>query len=287
MVNLVAFHAEFPDKPQLVPPHPKHKLERVVPDHGQMLDLLGRSALLTQPGCHLTLLANPCFKPRPDSLFAIQRVSASSASVMLDRTRVQKAYVDAHDFATPIVFLDTDVLLNGELKGLFAGDFDIGLTWRPLAEAPVNGGLILVNNQNPDAVRQFFSQFLDTYETRFARQAAWFGDQAALCKMLGLKPNGELLPPPQSLGDVRVAFFPCETYNFTPVNQPAALARPLDDKAVLHFKGPRKWMMRLYWEAYLAGREGGVGAESIEQSARAAIDAMIAADVAAATALGG
>ena len=204
----------------------------------------------------------------------------STASVMLDRTRAQKAYIDAYDFAEPLIFIDTDMLLNQDLGPLFEQDFDIGLTWRPLAAEPINGGLILVNNRRPAEARAFFDEFLALYEQSFSEQATWFGDQAALCRLLDVPAHGTELPRPQRLGAARIQFFPCDTFNFTPLNHAAALASPLDDKAVLHFKGPRKWMMHLYWQAYLAPREATRGAQESGRAARELIAAMVQSETA-------
>ena len=278
MLNLVAFHAELPDKPQLQPPHPKHLLERVEPEHGHMLDLLGRSALVTQQDVRLTLLANEHFKAASDCLFEISRVPVRSNSVMLDRTRAQKAFVETTSFVDPIIFADTDMLINRNLAPVFDDDFDIGLTWRASSPDPINGGIVFINNRRPEAAKTFFQQFLRVYETKAEDQAIWFGDQVALREMLGIPVGGDRLPEPQCFSGVRVAFLPCETYNFTPVNHPVALAEALIDKAVLHFKGPRKWMMYLYWDAYFAGKEGRSGAEYVEKSARRRIAELIQAE---------
>jgi hypothetical protein len=57
-----------------------------------------------------------------------------------------------------------------------------------------------------------------------------------------------------SIDGVKIRLLPCEQYNFSPENSPRAISRPLRDKAILHFKGERKRLMPLYWEAHLANR---------------------------------
>lgn len=276
MVNFVAFHAKFDSGPPVA--SPKQERERIAANHSDLLDMLGQSALLTQDAPTLTLLANDCFEPGPNSPFAVRRVSVDQSTAMLDRSRAQKSWADAHDFSEPIVFLDTDMLLNRDLAFVFEQDFDIGLTWRPHSPDPVNGGLILVNNRRPDAARSFFAQFVREFEADHADQARWFGDQASLRQMLEIPAHGTDLPPPQRVGEALVTFFPCEVFNFTPVNHPIGLAAPLDDKVVLHFKGPRKWMMYLYWEAYLAPRGATPAAEKAGVAARERIAAMVKAE---------
>ncbi len=52
----------------------------------------------------------------------------------------------------------------------------------------------------------------------------------------------------------QILFLPCETYNFSPENEIASVRTGLHDKFLLHFKGPRKQLMKLFWDAHLLPR---------------------------------
>lgn len=170
---------------------------------------------------------------------------------MLDRAQAQLAFMRAHDFSTPIVFVDSDILLNQPVAPLFQQDFDIGLTWRASASAPVNGGVLLINNRCPNKVRDFFAGYVDWFRREFGALGHWDGDQSALRDFLGITHEAMSRYKTMDINGCRVQFFPAAIYNFSPPDRTEAIAQRLENAVVVHFKGSRKRLMPLYWHTQL------------------------------------
>ena len=225
-------------------------------EYMRMIDMLFRSVRLFHRHARCTLLTDAA--TRVNGVRGRWRRSVHEVDyrrLMLSRTRAQHDYVSAHDFRCPLALIDSDILVNGSLGSLCDQDFDVALTVRPSKRMPINGGLIILNNRRPDRSRAFVRRLLEIYETRFTDDAQWYGDQLALVACLD-RPVRELSEAaPVTVGDVRVLLLPCETFNFSSDADPRAIERPLPDKRILHFKGPRKPLMPLYWAAHLRPRE--------------------------------
>ena len=116
---------------------------------------------------------------------------------------------------------------------------------------PINGGVIILNNRRPDVVRRFLTQVYKVYNELYAEQGKWFGDQLALHNYLQLSIEDMKNCPIVEVNGARILFLPCETYNFSPENEIASVQTGLHDKFLLHFKGPRKRLMKLFWDAHL------------------------------------
>jgi hypothetical protein len=248
--EFVSFHADRPAGAHGA--HPNANLQSRL--YMRMLDLLFRSARLTHPGARCTLLTTPDTRVRGVA-GPLRRVDVpvDHGALMLSRSRAQLACVERSDFARPLVLLDSDILLRGSLQGLFAEDFDVGLTWRADKAMPVNGGLLLLHNRRPDAGRAFFERFLRVYHERYAADAnaAWYGDQLALRDLVGLTHREIAEHALIERDGCRIRLLPCDVYNFSPDNTLAAIVDGLPDKLVLHFKGQRKRLMEPFWRCFL------------------------------------
>jgi hypothetical protein len=174
---------------------------------------------------------------------------------MLDRTVAQAGYAKQSDFKFPLVFLDTDMLLNGSLAELLSEDFDVAVSWRDKSKTPINGGLIIINNTRAEQGRRFFDRLVEVYRAAYAANWSWDGDQFALRDLFGLSAAEIALEPRRDHDGIQVLFLPCETYNYAPENSRRSLRTRFVGKTLIHFKGPRKWMMPRYWEAHLAPLE--------------------------------
>ena len=247
----VSFHADRPAG--AAGAHPNANLD--ADSYRRMLDLLFRSVRLTHPDAPCVLLTDA--GTRLDGVAAsLQRIDGpvDHAALMLSRTLAQAAFVEGSDFARPLVLLDSDILLNGSLRPLLAEDFDIGVTWRPQREMPINGGLLVLHNRRPAASKAFFARFARTYCERFASggNAAWYGDQHALQECVGLTREELARHTVVERDGCRIRLLPCDTFNFSPDNRLDAIADGLPAKLVLHFKGQRKRLMQPFWDAFLA-----------------------------------
>jgi hypothetical protein len=175
---------------------------------------------------------------------------ADATSPMYERVRWMHAYVDGEGFDQPTAFLDSDAFLNADIRHIFDGDWDVGLTYRHNmgASHALNEGVIFANNRRPDAVRSFFRAYLDTYHAvledadlvaKYGNLKRWRGGQLSLNRLAC--PQG--LPTAldyREIAGARVAYFPCFRFNY-PVD--AVDHRLWDTKAVLHLKGARKHLL--------------------------------------------
>lgn len=131
------------------------------------------------------------------------------------------------------LFLDTDVLVQQDVRHVFDDPFDLAVATRDgtlkadevgtkfMAAMPFNKGAVF--SRSP----AFWQAAVAIARTYKPSQQAWMGDQRAMNDAIAagrflvkILPNGFNYPPRQHDEDVR-------------------------DKAILHFKGPRKpWMLR-------------------------------------------
>jgi hypothetical protein len=171
------------------------------------------------------------------------------ASPMYERVRAMFEYVAVSWLAhQPIAFLDSDAFLNQDIRHIFDGDWDIGLTYRHNMAMSINEGVIFANNRHWERVRDFFRAYLDTYDrliedpeiqAKYQNIKRWRGGQLSLNRLAC--PQG--LPSAldyQEIAGARVAYFPCFKWNY-PVD--AVDHRLWDTKAVLHLKGARKHLL--------------------------------------------
>jgi hypothetical protein len=247
--NFVTFHVDVSTQSSVDPVHPNANLQH--DEYLSMIDLMFRSARLFHPDATFTILTNS--KARFTKIhepFVRIDSEVRPDHIMLDRMRAQTEFAQGYDFAHPVILLDTDIIINRQLDELLAQDFDIGLTWRD-EKMPINGGVIILNNRRPDAVRQFLIQVYKIYTELYAEQGKWFGDQLALHNYLQLNIEDMKNHPTVEVNGARVLFLPCETYNFSPENEMTSIQTGLQEKFLLHFKGPRKLLMKMFWEAHL------------------------------------
>jgi hypothetical protein len=171
----------------------------------------------------------------------------NAAQPMYQRVIAMLEYVEA-DLPEPVVFLDSDAFLNQDIRHIFDGDWDIGVTYRHNMGMHLNEGVIFANNKRPDAVRSFFQAYLDTYhrliddpdiQAKYQNIKRWRGGQLSLNTLAC--PQG--LPNAldyQEIAGARVAYFPCFRWNFSCER---IVPEELDTKAIVHLKGARKHLL--------------------------------------------
>ncbi len=241
-IELVAFHVglEGSDAPAV--------------DYGRLLSQLFESAQLRAPAARRVLLTDErTVLPSFASGVAVVRCSIDPARLMYERMRVQREYLRARRAGAATVFLDSDVVVNAEPSAIFAEDFDVGLTHRPVVDAPFNGGVIFVAAGS--AGERFFGKALACYDALAEAPAiaalyprdlrAWWGDQFALAALVGWRALAERQGDGLGVDGVRVRIFPCETHNYT-IEPRMYGAVELAGKHFIHFKGSRKEMMAAY-----------------------------------------
>ena len=225
-------------------------------DYAALLAHSFESARLRAPASRRVLLTDEHTKlPSFGAGVDVMRVPLDREHLMYERMRVQHEYLLARRPGTATVFLDSDVVVNAEPAPVFGEDFDVGLTYRPVVDAPFNGGVIFV--APGEGGERSFAKALACYRAlaeapaiapRFPRDLrAWWGDQYALAALVGWRALGTRGSDTVSVDGVRVRIFPCETHNHT-VEAREYGAHELRSKFFIHFKGARKELMARYLE---------------------------------------
>lgn len=150
-------------------------------------------------------------------------------NLMKALTTAQLLYVRDHwSGEHPLVLVDVDCLVAKDLNRAFDGSFDIGLASRENGTQPIqNGAMYFAPGAKKHAAR-LFERTLDKCED-------WWGsDQVALAVAVA--------PVPRVHGvhvrhGARIAFLPCETYNFGPKT---GIPKNAPHRFILHFKGDQK-----------------------------------------------
>jgi|CXWL01.1.fsa_nt_gi hypothetical protein len=248
-VSIATFHVEI--NRDGGGPHPNANLKSE--QYLDMVDMLFMSAQQFHPESKCIVLTDETTRLGAVSSYCSRmNYAVRHDKIMLDRMGAQRAFIKEYDFSRPLVLADSDVLINNSLDSVFQQDFDVGLTWRDNSEMPINGGIILVNNRRRDASRRFFTVMHEIYESKYADRAEWYGDQYAIRDFIGM--TVEEIASHHGMVEAqgcRILLLPCEQYNYSPKNAVTSIASRFPDKYVLHFKGERKPLMKLYWQAHL------------------------------------
>ena len=230
--------------------HPNQTLEHR--EYLSHIDMMFQSARMFHPDVTATILTD-----RSTDLAGIlspfKRVARrmDPRRLMLERAVAELEYVSASPLTAPIVFLDSDILLNGSLDELCREEFDVALTWRDDRNMPINGGFMILNAHRPEMAKRFFGRFVRIYGEHYAGNAHWFGDQLALRDCIGLSHEQMAVKEMVEIDRCRIRLLSCEIYNFSPANQYGAICTSLPGKVVVHFKGERKRLMTPFWNAWL------------------------------------
>jgi hypothetical protein len=250
-IEFVTFHYSVGDGLEA---HPNETLGHK--EYLKILDMMFSSAALFHPTMRGVVITSADTSLRGLRYPVIKHETAiDPTKLMLSRTRAQQQYLRESSFEAPIVFLDSDILLNGSFSSILEKDFDVALTYRTKSSVPINGGLMIMNNRRPEKTRHFFNMFTEHFESAFSDKANWYGDQLAMVSLLQLEPLAPQYNETIEVDGCRILLLPCDTYNFSPDNNVESIRVPLEDKLVLHFKGQRKHLMRLYWGSFLVAND--------------------------------
>jgi lipopolysaccharide biosynthesis glycosyltransferase len=163
----------------------------------------------------------------------------------------QLHFLKSHEVESDVVLLDSDILINDNLESLFEQEFDVALTIRDEQEMPINGGIIYISQKNLAAAINFFQKLYFLYTEKYQEKSQWWGDQYALADAIGHQANSNIKPGNIEVDGVKILLLPCEIYNFSPNYESDLDLCELKEQKILHFKGPRKQYMNMYWENYL------------------------------------
>jgi hypothetical protein len=220
----------------------------------RFLNASAQSVRRACPGARVTVITDE-HTALPDGFHAdrLIRRRIDPAALMYERKLAERDYLRSPEYGGCTVFLDVDCVVLRDLSAVFERQFDVALTWRgwPALEQFINEGVILV--RPGAAARAFYDELLACYDSLLDNAAArdyyhcdlrrQRGSQLALATLVNFDFFSRHTPQAMRLNDVDVAFFPCETHNYSP-SAPADLAEDnLRDRLVLHFKGERKHLL--------------------------------------------
>jgi len=186
-------------------------------------------------------------------------------TLLLDRTRIFQDYIAAQPPDDLVCLIDYDIILNRPLGFVEAHVFDVAYTFRRRAKKyPLNGGVVVVRTGAASA--SFIQNVLENYQRLPVDQLAWWGDQIGVWNLVG--PHvGNLREGVVEIDQVRILLVDGEAYNWTPFDMDVSpetlranlfltetLYRQCRDKAVLHFKGPRKHLQIHYFDRLIIDR---------------------------------
>lgn len=258
MITFVTFHIDLTGEsaPPDMPETSSQLLGQGALGYGEIMSLMFQSVSVFHADARKVILTDQgsVFTHLPKSV-EIWRYEIDSSNVMLSRSYAQLAFLKTHDFKSSVVFLDTDILLNGSLDlSIDWAEFDVALTLRDDPKGmPINGGVMFVSKRRPQAAIDFFEAFYQRYIDSFLDQAQWWGDQKALVDISTHSGEDSLRLGEKKVGETLLYFLPCDIYNYSPdfEEEIDIYGANLRHK-VMHFKGSRKQFMKPFWESCIS-----------------------------------
>lgn len=148
-----------------------------------------------------------------------------------------------------LVFADVDCLVARDLSPIFENnDWDLGLTHRENAKAPINNGVMYVRAESIWAVRPFFQRAWALCGKH------WGADQEAISNAAAPVPTEDCV---ETRNGLRIGFLNMKRFAAVPKNH---LSRHGGETYMVHFKGETKKWMADYANAFIfQGERVGAG----------------------------
>ncbi len=213
----------------------------------QLIEVLFASIRRFHPHCRTAILTDlkTEFPISPESdLF---RYDLDTNFIGLSRTKAQVAFLKQRENPGSVIFLDYDMLVQGDLNPLFNQPFDVALTYRAHI-TPINGGVIIIHENGFDRGLAFMEKVLKISLEK-PRYYAWYGNQRALLRAIGIDAFFKRKSDTLTIGQTHILLLPCSLYNFSTEDDQMEDYYP--DKKILHFKGARKPFLLPYFEKYI------------------------------------
>lgn len=208
------------------------------------------SARLFHPDCRAVILSDraTAFPPQPD--IEVIRYDLDRRQPMLSRSIAWLDYLRSADGHT--VFLDSDLLINGDLAHVFAPGFAVALTYRDGDQKwPINAGINFAHGDHLGEAVDFHQFWLDEFRRGHGESGVWGGDQDTLREIFSEVDFAREDSFTWRLGALAIRFLPCARYNFS-TRRADEMDGYYPDAKALHFKGKRKPFMLPYWRDHLS-----------------------------------
>lgn len=186
------------------------------------------------------------FPLHPDT--DIIRYDLDAGNPMMARSMAWLDYVKEAEGHT--IFLDSDILINGDLSLVFDYDFDVALTYRDEEKWPINAGINFAHGGRIGGAARFHRRWLGRFRSQHQLSSVWGGDQDALREIFSAVDFARDDAFCHDLDGIKVLFLPCSTYNFS-TSMKCEMDGHYPEKKVLHFKGRRKPHLFPYWRTYI------------------------------------
>ena len=177
------------------------------------------SAKRFHPDCRQVILSDQHtrFPPHPET--EIIRYQLDPTNPMLSRSIAWLKYLrraEGH-----VIFLDSDILINGDLSHVFADDFAVCFTYRDGdTKWPINAGINFAHGQRLKQAAQFHARWLERYRADHCDYSVWGGDQDALRELFAAVDFAREDCFSQRFGEFDIRFIPCATFTTFPLKSP-------------------------------------------------------------------
>ncbi|MCY3575166.1 MAG: hypothetical protein OXG92_15740 [Chloroflexi bacterium] len=210
------------------------------------------SARHFHPGCGRVILSDQHTHFPPGTNAEIRRLPLDKKAPMLARARAWLAYL--REASGHVIFLDNDILINGDLGHVFAEEFAVALTYRDERKWPINAGINFAHGCYLTVAAAFHELWLRRFLLADEQSGVWGGDQDALRELFSEVDFARDDCFGCCLAGLAVRFLPCARYNFS-TRRAADMVGQYPDAAALHFKGRRKPFMLPYYQQYIHDSE--------------------------------
>ncbi len=207
------------------------------------------SARRFHPECRCLILSDERTPFPPCEEIVIIRHSLDRTQPMLARSKSWLDYLQIAE--SHVIFLDSDILINGDLAHVFDEDFAVALTYRAGdAKWPINAGINFAHGMHLQAAARFHRVWLSEFRAAYGDRSVWGGDQDTLRELFKAVDFARGDSFAWRLGELDIRFLPCARYNFS-----TSYAHEMDghypEAKALHFKGRRKPWMFPYWHKHI------------------------------------
>jgi hypothetical protein len=249
VISVVAFHMDVPEaisrqirdvftSVTLLPPH-------------QILEALIGSVSRAMPACEKFILTDESTLIPANIDAQILRFPLPSDRLMESRMFAWRNFLLQNQ--GHVLFLDSDILVQADLTDIFRHPFDAALTYRHEMRWPINAGVVGFHAERPKQRVDFMDRCIHIYRTKYSHAGAWGGDQDALREMVaGVDLRQDDVFHARTNG-FDILFLPCAHYNFSTSDE--AMDGDYPDKAILHYKGRRKYAMLPAWQRIQTANE--------------------------------